>query len=215
MTAIKWRNVAVGTTVELKGRDWKVDKLKVKNGGKLVKVTVSSKLGTFAREMRGKDEVNVVMPAERWASKKAAAKAEARRESVEAERRPDIRPVVMPATTPSKADWETSEDRQEAKIRKHLDGKLLAIEIDGTYVMPEIDPSTLAAHLLVFHGLTTTGATVAEARTLERTHTAEAALKVVEWERLKTLHDSEHEKMTAGTAAATVPHVHTKTRPAS
>jgi len=65
---------------------------------------------------------------------------------------------------------------------------------DELWVVPPVDPSTIAAHLLTFHGITD----------------ALAGREEGGWERMRDLHDADHEK---DPEKLHVPHRHDKRRP--
>lgn len=55
---VAWRDVEAGSVVSLKGNPWRVERVKVK--GKTARVRVSGPLGTFERELKAKDRVELV-----------------------------------------------------------------------------------------------------------------------------------------------------------
>lgn len=201
-----WADVTPGAMVELKGRDWEV--VKAKRKGKVVKVTVKGSAGEFASEKLAKERVTIVEPG--WADKAGAAKADRQRTSVEKlHAAPKLAPGRLRAAV---EELGAEEGKAERTVRKFLDAKLLAVETDGVYVMPHVSPDTIAAHLMAFHGITAEGVTLTEAKTMARTHSPDAAVKLLSWEKLKAVHDDDHAKIEAGTKAALVPHLHTKER---
>lgn len=183
----KWRDVTPGAVVVLKGNEWTVLKTKLK--GSVVKVTVKGQAGEFTRELDAKAKVELAHKG--WATRAqadAADKLQARSEATHAP--PKLPKAKLKAAT---AELAREAPKAERVVRKYLDAKLLAVEVDGVYVMPHPNPSTIAAHLLAFHGLTATGATLGEAKQLARTHSPEAAVELLSWAKLKAIHDEAHE----------------------
>ena len=202
----KWRDVTPGATVLLKGNEWRVEKIKLK--GKVVKVTVKGTAGEFTRELDAKGKVELV--AAGWATKAQADAADRLQARSEATHKPPRLPKAKMAE--AKRELAKEPPAAERTVRKYLDAKLLAVEVDGVYVMPHPNPSTIAAHLLAFHGVTATGATLAEAKQLARTHSPESAVELLSWAKLKAAHDEAHSKIESGAIAALVPHLHTNER---
>lgn len=206
MSKTTWAKVTTGAAVLLKGREWTVDKVKVKKGGK-VKVTVSGTGGEFTAELDAKAKVELLE--EGWADERKAAKVNGPRPQPEVHTPPKV------SKKKAKAALDEPASDAERTVTKYLDAKLLAVEVDGVYLMPHPSPDTIAAHLLAFHGVTAEGVSLTEAKALARTKTPEAAVQLLSWDKLKAVHDREHEQIEAGTKAALVDHLHTKERPAS
>lgn len=207
MAKTTWADVTPGATVLLKGREWEV--LKAKHKGKAVKVTVKGPGGEFDSAMKATDKVTITEPG--WADGGAAKKADAKRAKTEAAHRaPALEPGRLRA---ARDELDRDETKAERKVRTYLDAKLLAVEVDGVYVMPFVSPDTVAAHLLTFHGVTAEGVDLTEAKKLARTHSPEGAITLLSWDKLKAVHDREHQLIEAGAKSALVDHLHTKDRP--
>lgn len=210
----QWRNIAEGSTVVLKGAKWLIVKSATK--GKVTTVTVKGPAGEFTREMKAKAEVEVAasVAAERWATKKELRKGDEARAAAKERREAPYRDKP-PETTPAGVDWTEPADEAEAVVRDVLEAPLLAVLIDGQYVMPVVGPDSIAAHLLTFHKLTATGATFAEAKALEATHDPAEAVALVTWDSLKAVHDAAHAAHVDGSKPLEFPHWHTNERPAA
>lgn len=123
------------------------------------------------------------------------------------------RPVrVTEGRKVSQIRWSEPDDEVEAALME-AGGSLLGVEhSDGSFTLPRVDEATVAAHLLVFHGVTHSGVSLREARAsrpdAEKTMTPEEALRLADFESAVALHDELH-------AAGDLPvaHVHTGKRP--
>lgn len=202
--ALEWRKVEVGMSVELKGKAYTITTAKTQ--GKVVTVTVAGKGGTFTREMRGKDTVNVARKAELVKAKPPTGgklyddDGRMRRWATASESRGVGLEPGDPAITkrPKKAkggDWVTPTDDAEAVVVAILSGTLHGATGDparGWYV-PPVDPSTIAAHLSIFH---------------------ELAVDAGTFDELEAIHLRHHEAATTEPfTALAVNHWHTKERP--
>lgn len=171
MTAlsIAWRDVEKGMRVEVSGRAFVVDKIKVK--GKAVKVTLTGAGGTFTGEQRagdkvtiarrevkatrkaldaGRDELHDGRGAQvRWATDGEADALEQRR-GLPAGDKSVTRP---PAKTRNGDSWETRRDKVEFRLDELLGARLVGEATDERvgYYIPPADASTVAAHWMVFH----------------------------------------------------------------
>lgn len=222
-TLVKWSNIAAGTEVILKGHVWKVTKIKAK--GKSVKVTVSGKLGEFARKMPAAEMVEI--SGEQWATERELQTTLARAEAANKARRarfdpqvikapPAPRPLIAPVLTPGDVAWDQDAAKADKRVRKILGGELLAVQVAGSddYIVPTQGPSTIAAHLLIMHGVTADGVTIADAKAREAEMSQANAVTLVTWETLKATHDAQHADALAGKITLTVPHWHSNERPA-
>lgn len=180
MTKKAWGKVKPGTVVELSGREWTVEKVKPKGGGR-VKVTVS----------RGGNTASDVL------------KADAKVKIAEA-RRPDPKPKKRkpaPRTPPKPATgdpWETQQDRVEKKLDALLGARLIgeATDADAGYYVPPVDVTTVAAHLVLFHGGIPEWAEGDEAKMVDA-------------------HNRDHLAARAGNVEFPINHWHTEKRPTS
>lgn len=171
-----------GDRIVMGGADFEVVKAKLK--GKAVKLTVTGKRGTFSSEVKAKATVELAPKPgkvaldgpkgeqQRWATEK-----EARQADDWVRDRPTSPPPGDPAQTkrPAKADggpWETRRDKAEevlATIGARLVGE--ATDESAGYYVPPVDVETVAAHLLIFHGVDGTAyASAADALTLHAQH---------------------------------------------
>lgn len=189
-----------GDRIVMAGAEFVVGKAKVK--GKVVKLTVTGKRGTFASEVKAKAAVELapkkIKPGkvaldgakgerQRWATDKEA------REAADWMRdRPTSLPAGDPGVTkrPAKATggpWETRRDQAEevlATIGARLVGE--AADENAGYYVPPVDVETVAAHLLIFHGVDGTAYdSAADALTLHDQHHADAktggVMQTVHW----------------------------------
>lgn len=151
----KWAKVEAGWSVILKGQPWTVEAISVNKKGTKATVTVRGQAGTFTREMDATAKVEVhlvksgqwrVRPehAERLAAKKAEptppkvdkAKTKKRHEAAK-------KVALEPEDTPA-----------ERAVEGFLQGVPVATEdVHGTFHVPALDPSTINAHLFLFHGI--------------------------------------------------------------
>lgn len=92
--------------------------------------------------------------------------------------------------------WDKADDAAEEAVKEILGAELLGIKPGPgeAYIVPLVDVSTIAAHLLTFHGITD----------------ALAGRESGAWERMVKLHDTDHERPIN---ELHVPHRHDKKRP--
>ena len=199
---LKWRDVEAGMSVALGGDPYRVDKVKTK--GKLTKVTVTGRRGTFTREVKAKAEVAIARPP---AGARRPKKDEPGKlpkggplhDEHGAQRR-WAEPGDLEATKPPEkakgGPWDKPADKAEKRILKGLDATLVGATGDpatGWYV-PKPGVDTLAAHLLLFHDIAPEG---------------------VDYAAMVKLHEDNHERArVAPFTALHVNHWHTKERPA-
>lgn len=175
----RWSEIRRGDVLELGGREWTVEK--IKPGKKKAEVKIRHKSNTVRDTVKLDDKVRIAERATAAPTRVAKPKP----------------PKRMPAEPPVPADgdpWETQQDRIEKKLDKILGAKLVGESTDGeaTYYVPPVDVTTVAAHLLIFHG----GVDPHEdgAGMLKR-------------------HAAEHAAAEAGETRLTMPHWHTEQRP--
>lgn len=176
----RWSEIRRGDIVAAGGRDWEV--LKITLGKKKAEVKIRHKSNVVRDTVRLADKVRI---AERKATSARPTPAKVKP------------PKKMPPEPPKPADgdpWETQQDRIEKKLDSILGAKLVGESIDGaaTYYVPPVDASTIAAHLLIFHG--GIGEGEEETDMLKR-------------------HVGEHAAAEAGETTLTMPHWHTEQRP--
>lgn len=145
-----WGDVSKGDTVVLRGRPYRVEKIKA--SGKRARVTVTANGGAFTSDVRLKDDVEIrPLRDERGAQTRWAKKHE-----VDAE----IGPVpkgdpeaTSPPRKPSADSWESRRDRVERRLEEVLGAHLVG-EATGEsvgYYVPPVDVTTVAAHWMIFH----------------------------------------------------------------
>jgi hypothetical protein len=192
--SLPWSKVEAGMRVELGGRTWSVDKVKLK--GKLVKVTVTSSVGTFTRELKAKAEVTIARPEPlrdkrgaqtRWATEKELGAAGLAKG--------DPTATKPPTKTKGGSPWDKPAGQAERVLADGLRAVLVGEAADETrgYYVPPVDLTTVAAHMMLFHG----GDAWAEKGEAE----------------LLTMHTIQHEQAKTTGAAFAVNHWHTKARP--
>jgi len=195
-----WRDVAEGARVILKGNPYEVTGYA--RDGKTVKVTVKGARGSFTTTVKRKDPVELA-PA--TATKKAGKSKTAEipkggplYDERGAQRR-WAEPGDMTATKPPKkakgGEWDEPKGKAERKVAEILGATLVGESTDpesGWYV-PPVDPSTIAAHLFLYHDL------------------KPASLL---WEELDKMHADQHARaLVAPFTALHVNHWHTEQRP--
>lgn len=176
-----WGEIRKGDALDLGGRTWVVDK--IKPGKKKAEVKISHKGNVVRDTVKLKDKVRIAERAAPAAPRKPAKAAE---------------PKKMPPEPPKPATgnpWETQQDRLERKLDEVLGAKLMGESVDGekTYYVPPIDITTVASHMVIFHGGT--------------------GGEVDETVMLKT-HAKQHADAEAGARALPIAHWHTERRPA-
>lgn len=175
-----WSKIRKGDVLDLGGREWTVEK--IKPGKKKAEVKIRHKSNVVRDTVRLADKVRI---AERRATSAPQKPAKTKP------------PKKMPPEPPKPAEgdpWETQQDRIERKLDDILGAKLVGESIDGaaTYYVPPVDVTTIAAHLLIFHG--GVDAHEAGADMLKR-------------------HAAEHAAAERGETTLTMPHWHTEQRP--
>jgi len=189
---LPWSKVEAGMTVTLKGRDFSVARAKVK--GKRVKVMLEAAGGTFKSEVRAKDEVDIASARPAKITKRSPLRDETgaqQRWATTTEHKSTLKPPVKA----SGGEWDEPKGKAERVIMAELPGaKLVGEATDektGWYV-PPVDPSTVAAHLFLFH---------------------EAELDHLSPTALMDFHDNAHRAAVDTGEPLAVNHWHTKERP--
>lgn len=191
----KWSKVSKGDRVELRGREYEVVKIKPK--GEHAKVTVRGGGSVFESKVRLADKVTIV--ADPLHGKDGAQRRWAKPREVKNNEPKGLPPgdpsVRKPPAKPSGDPWETRRDKVERRLDDLLGARLVGESTDESsgYYVPPVDVSTVAAHLVLFHG------------------TDVSAFGVDD---MLELHDNEHASALKGHALK-VNHWHTETRPAS
>lgn len=148
----KWAKVRRGDLVELAGREWTVEKIEV--GKKKAEVSVRSGGRRVSSRVPIDDKVKIV----------------------EAKAAPTPKPKKrIPEEPPKPATgnpWETQQDRIERKLEEILSAKLVGEQTDpdSGYYVPPASLSTVASHMLIFHGGIPDGDEVAMLAEHERQH---------------------------------------------
>ena len=198
-TKTTWAKIEKGATVELNGRPYLVEK--IKRDGKRATIKISHKGRASKGEVRLKDPV--VLSTASPTSKRGPlhdAAGTMQRWATKAEHRETL-PAGDPAvTTPPekpKGDlWETPVGRVERKLDALLGARLVGVATDEGvgYYCPPVDSSTIAAHLVLFHGGIPEACKDSEAKMLEA-------------------HSTEHAAALKGQAALSSNHWHSEKRP--
>jgi len=175
----KWGKVERGEVVELGGREWTVEKTKLK--GKKLRVTVRSGSHRAESKVDPADKVTI---------------AEARSTKPPARSKKPKPPPTSPPKPATGDPWETQQDRIERKLGQILGARLVgeSTDTDAGYYVPNVDVTTVAAHLAIFHG-----------EVPEQHRSDEAALV--------GFHAREHIAAEAGDRLFDINHWHTEKRP--
>lgn len=158
---MKWGKVAQGDLVELRGDAWTIEKAKPKKKGLEVTVARGAERFTAVVDPDGKIKRATPPPLpdtegsaklDGAIKRKAAEKQAFRTPAVERTRRPtrleDAEAVRDEVAEPSPA---------EEKVSAFLQGVPTATkDVHGSWVVPPVDYSTVAAHLRIFHALDVT-----------------------------------------------------------
>lgn len=197
---VKWRDLEDGATVFLKGgTPWTlVSRVKDPGGWK---VTVKDRSRTFTSVVPKKGEVLALRRVDGKAESGGVdfsalhAEIEARTKLKTRQDAPKVH--SKPAFTKERAGWGFSPagDAAEAAIREGLDAQLVGVRLtrDEAYTVPLVDPSTIAGHLFLFHGI--------------------GPLDVKKpggWEEAAKIHEGEHASLGG---ECRIPHFHDKNRP--
>lgn len=145
----RWKDVEPGDVLELKGREWRVTAVKRKP----LRVTV---------ERDGVEHTAEVEP-----------KGKVMRVGVKPE------PVIVAPADDDRNPWTTPRDQVEQRLKRLLGAELVGETSDagGTWVVPPVDVTTVAAHLAIMHGIDPSGlelATLVEYH--QNQHTSGAAM---------------------------------------
>lgn len=200
-----WGDVTKGASVELAGNIWTV--VKIKRDGKRAKVTVERKGREAKSVVKLKDRVTIASAAAASKSKRGPvddARGTMQRWATEKELREALR-TPLPAGDHTKTKppekvtgdpWETQTDRVERKLEAILQARLVGVATDENagYYVPPVDVSTIASHLVIFHGGIPDACGDDEA----------AMLKA---------HDAQHAAALKGEGVLQTNHWHTKKRP--
>lgn len=197
----KWADLDEGAAVILKGQRYKVTKYKRK--GKVVRVRLDGKLGVFDREVDAKAKVEVapatVAASGRRSTTPAKLPTKGALHDDEGRQRRWAKQgeldAVLPPSEAEGGDWAKPKGKAEKAITSVLGATLVgeATDPDVGWYVPPLDPSTVHAHLLLFHDIEPEG----------------------DYKALIAMHDRLHADALKGPFAALhVNHWHTKERPA-
>lgn len=167
MSKTTWGDVKKGDPVELAGNYWSVTK--IKRNGKTAKVVVERNGRTAKSDVRLKDRVKIAPRASDVFKKLAASRAPLQdsrgtqtRWATEKELRaavgkplpPGDAALTEPPEAPAGKKWDKPQGDAEKMLDKILGARLVAESKDEAqgYYVPPVDVSTVAAHLVVFHG---------------------------------------------------------------
>jgi hypothetical protein len=178
----RWLDVVAGDRVELNGREYDVVKLKRKAAGEL-KVTVSRAGEEHKATVDSRGDVSMApLRDKKGAQSRWATKAE-------------TKAATSPPREAAGKRWDAPPKGAEKRVAKILGGTLVAESIDdsGDYYVPPVDPSTIAAHLWIFHDV--------------KLDDFDDYLPAV------TLHRDQHARAELGELTLHLNHWHTKVRP--
>lgn len=138
----KWSKIRRGDIVELAGRAWTVEAIKV--GKKKADVKVRSGARTAESRVSIDDKVTIGTEPQKSTSSRPARVVE----------KPKPRIPDEPPKAPNGNPWETQQDRIERKMDEILSARLVGEQTDpdSGYYVPPADVTTIAAHMLIFHG---------------------------------------------------------------
>lgn len=175
----KWRDVSAGEAVILKGERYEVTKAKLNKKGTKVRVILEGRRGRFDREVDAKLKVErAPAPATGSGSSKPARKVKGdplhdedgrqRRWATQGE----LDAVVAPDPEKLRAPWAKAKGKAEKAVTSVLGATLVgqATDPDVGWYVPPVDPSTIDAHLLLFHDLQPEGDYKTKAKMHEKLH---------------------------------------------
>lgn len=193
MSKTTWGDVKKGDVVELRGKPYRVVKIKTK--GKKARVMVEARGGYHEAVVKVADRVTIAKPP-KLIDKKTGAQT---RWATERERKAALGkgdPAQVKPPAPAAGDpWETPANRIERKLDDLLSARLVGETKDESagYYVPPVDVPTVAAHLAIFHGGIPEAVADDEGRML-------------------AAHDAQHAEALKGSPLA-VNHWHTERRP--
>lgn len=137
---LKWSKVEPRTIVELSGREWTIESIKVKKGR--AKVVVTSGAHRAESKVDADEKVKVVASAPR------------KRETPISPPTDPRRAAPRPQENVHGDPWETPQDKTEKLLKSALGARLVAESPEGApgYYVPPMDITTIASHLVIFHG---------------------------------------------------------------
>lgn len=187
-----WSKIRKGDALDLGGRVWTVEK--IKPGKKKAEVKIRHKSNVVRDTVKLTDKVRIAADGDTQLG--------ARYGKGRSQRYPDGKAVTPPPAKqkkrppePATGDpWETQQDRIEKQLERILGARLIgeATDTDAGYYVPPVDVTTVAAHLVIYHGTDITALDATE------------MLKV---------HHQEHEDHLAGSHRFAQNHWHTEKRP--
>jgi len=138
-----WAKVKPGDVLDLDGRAWTVEK--IKPGKKKAEVKIRHKSNVVRDTVKLADKVRISdVPPPRAAQGSRSAPA-------------STKPVKQKKRPPEKASgdpWETQQDRIEKQLGQILGARLVgeATAENAGYYVPLVDITTVAAHMVIYHG---------------------------------------------------------------
>lgn len=137
----KWAKIRRGDIVEMGGRAWTVEAIKV--GKKKADVKVRSGARTAESRVSIDDKVKLGTEPHKSAAR-----------PTRTAEKPKSRIPENPPKAPTGNPWETQQDRIERKMDEILSARLVGEQTDpdSGYYVPPADVTTIAAHMLIFHG---------------------------------------------------------------
>lgn len=176
----KWGAINAGEAVLLKGERYEVTKAKLNKKGTKVKVVLEGRRGRFEREVDAKLKVErapaTVAASGRSSSKPAAkVKGDPLHDENGAQRRWATQgelEAVLPPEPAEGGKWAKPKGKAEKAITSVLGATLVgeATDPDVGWYVPPLDPSTIDAHLLLFHEVQPEGDYKTKAAMHERLH---------------------------------------------
>lgn len=205
--------LASGDVLDIKGALWTV--LKAKSKGKLVKLAIESRRGSFTESVAPDSTYTVLVRPKTGAIVKPVLEKRTPSRSRQARWADPKEITPPPESTPADPSWKHV-GKEDRPLVEELGAKLVGVEVEGgKLVVPPANDTTLFGHLATMHGVRFDGATVAEAKAWARSNdpggdvTADQALDVLSFQRAYEL----HERLHADFASLPVPHWHRSRAP--
>jgi hypothetical protein len=200
----KWADIKAGEAVTLKGERYEVTKHKLNKKGTKATVVLEGRRGRFEREVDAKLKVERAPATVAASGRRSTTPAKVKGDPLHDENGTQRRwakqgelDAVLPPEPAEGGDWAKPKGKAEKALGKVLGAVLVgeATDPDVGWYVPPLDPSTMHAHLLMFHDIEP------EAR---------------DYAELVKLHDRLHADAVKGPFAPLhVNHWHTKERPSS
>lgn len=172
----KWRDIKSGEAVLLKGERYEVTKAKLNKKGTKVRVVLEGRRGTFDREVDAKLKVERAGAPATSGKPARKVKGDPLHDETGAQRRWATQgelEAVLPPEPAEGGKWAKPKGKAEKAITSVLGATLVgeATDPDVGWYVPPLDPSTIDAHLLLFHEVQPEGDYKTKAAMHERLHT--------------------------------------------